>query len=72
MTKKTIKVKVNGKYYESEVKGNTTLLDYLRNHLSLTGTKEGCGSGDCGACSVIVEGKAVNSCLYLAIDADKK
>ena len=53
-----------------EVEPKRRLLDVLRNDLFLTGTKEGCGRGECGACTVILDGKAVNSCLTLAVQAD--
>jgi carbon-monoxide dehydrogenase small subunit len=69
MTRK-IKFKVNGNAYELEIEPSETLLDVLRNRLGLTGTKEGCGVGDCGACTVLVDGKAVNSCLMLCIAAE--
>lgn len=62
-------ITVNGDPYEVAVKPNTTLIQLLRDHLNLTGTKQGCGTGDCGACTVIMNGKAVNSCLVLALDA---
>lgn len=65
-----IKINVNGTDYELAVKPNTTLLELLRNQLRLTGTKKGCGLGDCGACTVLLNGKAVNSCLVLAVEAD--
>ena len=52
-----------------EIKSNQTLLEMLRNDLGLNGTKEGCGTGDCGACTVLLDGKPVNSCLVLAADA---
>jgi len=54
------------------VKGNERLVDVLRLHLGLTGTKEGCGQGECGACTVIVDGRAVNSCLYPALEISGK
>ncbi|NUM34605.1 MAG: (2Fe-2S)-binding protein [Candidatus Brocadiae bacterium] len=52
------------------VKSHTTLLDLLRDHLSLTGAKESCGVGECGACTVLLNGKAVRSCIILAFEAD--
>ena len=65
-----IRVKVNGENHEREVQPSRTLLDFLRLDLNLTGTKEGCGEGECGACSVIMGGKLVDSCLILAVEAD--
>ncbi len=70
--KHSIHFVVNGEAYELLVEPNEILLDALRDRLDLTGTKEGCGTGDCGACTVIVDGKPVNSCLMLAIEADGK
>ena len=70
--KHLININVNGDNYELAVKPGTTLLDLLREDLKLTGTKKGCELGDCGACTVIMDGKAVNSCLVLAIEADGK
>ena len=67
-----IKLTVNNNLYELTVRPWRTLLDVLREELKLTGTKEGCGVGECGACTVIMEGKAVNSCLVLASEADGK
>lgn len=65
---KKIKVsfKLNGNQVEIETKPNRRLLDILREDLGLTGTKEGCSIGECGACTVIINGRAVNSCLVLA------
>ncbi len=65
-----IKIKVNGQDYEPYIDAKTTLLDLIREELGLTGTNKGCGTGDCGACTVIMNGNAVNSCLVLALDAD--
>ena len=61
----TIKVEINGEQLVLRVAPWRTLLDVLRNDLGLTGTKEGCGQGECGACTVLLNGKAVNSCLLL-------
>lgn len=63
---------INGETVTREIADNMTLLRFLRDELHLTGTKEGCGEGDCGACTVIVDGVSVNSCLYLAVLADGK
>ena len=68
--KQLININVNGTSYEIAVKPNSTLVDVLREQLRLTGTKKGCGLGDCGACTVLINGKAVNSCLVLAVEAD--
>ncbi|PVZ85499.1 (2Fe-2S)-binding protein [Serratia sp. S1B] len=62
----TIKVKVNGELVEAQVTGNMRLLDMLRDKLQLTATKEGCAIGECGACTVMMNGNAVCSCLVLA------
>jgi len=70
VAKVPIKLKVNGESHQREVEPRMTLLDFIRNELNLTGTKEGCGEGDCGACTVVVNGKAVNSCIMLAVEAD--
>ncbi|MBL4938303.1 (2Fe-2S)-binding protein [Clostridium sp. YIM B02515] len=59
-------LKVNGKSHETEISSNLRLIDFLRDELKLKGTKEGCSEGECGACTVIVNGKTVNSCLVLA------
>ena len=61
---------VNGRAVEKDITPNTTLLSFLRKNLGLTGTKEGCGSGDCGACTILVDGRTVNSCLMLAVEAE--
>jgi aerobic carbon-monoxide dehydrogenase small subunit len=68
--KKIIFLTVNGEPVEAAVEPNTTLLQFLREDLGLTGTKHGCGLGDCGACTVLMDGKAVNSCLVLAVQAN--
>ncbi|PPR11647.1 MAG: Carbon monoxide dehydrogenase small chain [Alphaproteobacteria bacterium MarineAlpha11_Bin1] len=63
---------VNGDEYEYLAEAGQTLVDVLRNELELTGTKEGCSTGDCGACSVIMDGELVCSCLVLAAETDGK
>ncbi|MDA0354335.1 MAG: (2Fe-2S)-binding protein [Proteobacteria bacterium] len=63
-----IATKVNGDGVEFTCEPDETLLEVLRNRLGLTGTKEGCGTGDCGACSVLVNGRLVCSCLVLAVE----
>lgn len=68
--KKLIQLQINDTQYEVAVEPNQTLVDMLRYQLGLTGTKKGCDLGDCGACTVIMNGKSVNSCLVLAIQAD--
>jgi carbon-monoxide dehydrogenase small subunit len=65
-----IRLTLNGRAVEESVPANETLVEFLRYRLELTGTKEGCETGDCGACTVLVNGKAVNSCLILALEAD--
>jgi xanthine dehydrogenase YagT iron-sulfur-binding subunit len=69
-TKTPITLKVNGAERRIDVAPWTTLLDLLRNHLNLTGTKKGCDHGQCGACTVLVNGQRINSCLTLAIMKD--
>ncbi|MDP8235502.1 MAG: (2Fe-2S)-binding protein [Candidatus Erginobacter occultus] len=66
MKKIKLDITVNGVKHSLKVDPNLRLLDLLREELDLTGTKEGCGIGECGACTVILDGKAVNSCLILA------
>lgn len=68
--KQRIKLFVNGEAYEVYTEPNRTLLDVLREDLELTGTKRGCDSGECGACTVLLNGEPVNSCLILAPEAD--
>ncbi len=63
---------INGEKMTKSVDPNKTLLHYIREDLDLTGTKEGCGAGECGACTILVDGKPVNSCLMLAVEADGK
>ncbi len=67
-----IRFTVNGRQVERETDAETRLLDLLREDLALTGTKEGCGEGECGACTVLIDGRAVNSCLVLAPQVDGK
>lgn len=65
-------LKVNGKEYALEVEAHRTLISVLREDLDLTGTKEGCGVGECGACTVLIDGQNVNACLVLAADVSEK
>lgn len=67
--KRLFELKVNGEKIEAAVEPNRTLVDFLRDDLRLTGTKQGCGHGDCGACAVLLDGVPVNSCLVLALEA---
>jgi carbon-monoxide dehydrogenase small subunit len=70
--KRDIELKVNGDVYRVQVDDRRTLLEVIREQLGLTGTKEMCNKGDCGGCTVIMNGKAVLSCLVLAVEADGK
>ena len=70
MSKQIISLTVNGQPHELAVEPSWTLLETVREQLRLTGSKEGCGTGDCGACSMIVDGQLVTSCLMLAPEAD--
>jgi len=70
--KRNLNLTVNGEQHELEVYPNKTLLDVLREDLGLTGAKKACDEGACGACTVIMDGKAVNSCSLLAMDAKGK
>ncbi|MCC6037838.1 MAG: (2Fe-2S)-binding protein [Armatimonadetes bacterium] len=66
----TVTLRVNGKVYKLQLEPRVTLLDALRNHLNLTGTKKVCDRGECGACTVLMDGKPVYSCMMLAVDAE--
>lgn len=66
--KKEIELSVNGAPYRLSVEPDRTLLEVLREDLGLTGTKEGCASGECGACTVLLDGEPIRSCLILAVD----
>jgi carbon-monoxide dehydrogenase small subunit len=70
LMKKTISFVLNGNRIEMEVEPYWTLLHLLREEMELTGTKSGCESGECGACTVIINGKAVNACLFPAVEID--
>ncbi len=72
MEKITLNMVVNGKPVNIQIKPYARLLDVIREDLGLTGTKEGCGVGECGACTVIVDGKSVNTCLTLAASMEGK
>ena len=68
--KKMITLKVNGQEYDLVIPVNRTLTQVLRENLKLTGTKQGCSVGDCGSCTVLLDGQPVNSCLVLAVEAE--
>jgi carbon-monoxide dehydrogenase small subunit len=72
MSRNHVSTTVNGDRFEFLCETSQTLLEALRDELRLTGTKEGCGTGDCGACSVMVDGRLVCSCLMLAVEAEGK
>lgn len=72
MEKQKIHFTLNGRPHELSVQPWKTLLQLIREDLKLTGTKEGCGHGECGSCTVLMEGKTVNSCLVPALEADNK
>jgi carbon-monoxide dehydrogenase small subunit len=67
-----LSLKVNGEFCSLKIDPQRTLLDIIRNELALTGTKEGCGNGECGACTVLLDGHPVNACLVLALQAEGK
>ena len=70
--KQIIEMTVNGERYELAVEPQTTLLEILREHLGLTGTKEACGTGERGTCTVLLNGRPILSCLTLAVDCQKQ
>ena len=70
--KHSVEFRVNGRNVEMSVDGNQTLLELLREGLDLTGTKRGCDSGDCGACTVLMDGRPVNACLVLAAEVEER
>jgi carbon-monoxide dehydrogenase small subunit len=67
-----LNVNVNGQLVERDIPAHLRLIDFLRDELGLKGTKEGCGEGECGACTVIIDGKTVDSCLMLALQCEGK
>ncbi len=66
--KRLIELRVNGEIYELVVEPRTTLLTVLRERMGLTGAKEGCGTGECGSCTILLDGKPILACLMLAVD----
>jgi carbon-monoxide dehydrogenase small subunit len=70
--KQIVELSVNGEPYVFAVEPQTTLLEALRNHIGLTGSKEACGTGECGSCTVLLEGQPILSCLALAIDCQNQ
>jgi carbon-monoxide dehydrogenase small subunit len=70
--KKTINVTINGRLYQEDVEPRLLLSHFLRENIGLTGTHVGCVVGECGACSVLLEGKVVKSCLHFAVQADER
>lgn len=70
MTEATITTTVNGEHYTRTVPSNMTLVEFLRDELHLPGTKEGCDEGECGACTILFDGRPFSSCLVLAAEAD--
>ena len=70
--KELIELAINGETYELAAEPQETLLEVLRDHLGLTGTKEGCGTGECGSCTILLDGDPVLSCLMLAVDCQDR
>ena len=70
MSEHTIGVSVNGERYEREIEARKLLVHFIRDDLDLTGTHVGCDTGNCGACTVLLDGRAVKSCMLLAVQAD--
>ena len=70
MANHRISMMINGEYEQVEVSSSMTLLQMLRDKLALTGTKNGCNAGECGACTVLLNGEPVNSCMVLAVECD--
>lgn len=70
MNKFPLHITINGQVYELEIEPHLTLLEVLRSNLNMTGTKEGCSTGHCGACTVLVDGQPISSCLMLAAEAE--
>ncbi|HWO41409.1 MAG TPA: 2Fe-2S iron-sulfur cluster-binding protein, partial [Candidatus Eisenbacteria bacterium] len=68
--KQTVRVTINGRLYEEDVEPRLLLSHFLRENIGLTGTHIGCVIGECGACSVLLDGKVVKSCLHFAVQAD--
>jgi carbon-monoxide dehydrogenase small subunit len=72
MANHRINLTINGEYGQVDVSSNMTLLQMLRDKLALTGTKNGCNAGECGACTVLLDGEPVNSCMVLAVECEGK
>ena len=70
VSEQTIRVEINGEVYEQEVEARKLLVHFIRDVVDLTGTHVGCDTGNCGACTVLMDGKTVKSCMLLAIQAD--
>jgi carbon-monoxide dehydrogenase small subunit len=70
VTEQTIRVEINGEVYEQEVEARKLLVHFVRDVVDLTGTHVGCDTGNCGACTVLMDGKTVKSCMLLAVQAD--